>query len=578
MGHYQVLLGSILLASLSLLAGCCELFGLFCPRPDLTVQSLRLEPRPPVEYGQPLEVYADVVNRGGKASGLFRVAFLIDGREFDSVFLESIPPGEMATAHGVLDTAKLRSERYEICVFVDADDDVREKEEGNNLYCESVGPIVPPPEPLFVVTPGGNIQYLEQIDPETGEIIDSLRLKLPHGIERIRSYTIAFSPDGKLYGIDKDRDRLYTINPETGEVKFISRNDGDLRPPGVKDVGTAGMAFDKEGRLFAIDLKNDILYQIDLVTGKGIKVIGSLGIDVKDHGMAVDFETGKLYAVIGKKDGIPDKLLKIDKETGKATVIGSLDLDCEDVAVEFDPVTGRLYTIREGDDLYEVDIKTGKAILLWKDLLIDTAAMAAKWPNRYHYSAPIASEWRWPTDNPSVAQDYGVPNPEAGNKLHTGIDVIDSTVTCPEGAVGGCSAVFAAAAGLVIAVCPDGSACPGFSTTSDNHNMQGVVIIRHILPDERIIYSLYAHLGRIEGDLQVGQLVEVGTPLGTTGVYLRNGRWVSHVHFELKDEALLHNPKGGDACVYDGTSGPCWGYTPGDPDDYGYHDPKDYLK
>jgi hypothetical protein len=44
-----------------------------------------------------------------------------------------------------------------------------------------------------------------------------------------------------------------------------------------------------------------------------------------------------------------------------------------------------------------------------------------------------ASEWRWPTNNPGVIQEY------AGKKRHTRIDVRDWTIICPEGATGECS-------------------------------------------------------------------------------------------------------------------------------------------
>lgn len=191
--------------------------------------------------------------------------------------------------------------------------------------------------------------------------------------------------------------------------------------------------------------------------------------------------------------------------------------------------------------------------------------------------SPLTVEWRWPTNNPYIVQEYGNLNPYAGNKQHTGVDIRDSTVNCAQGNIGGCSDVYASASGIVVAVCPNGRVCPGFSTNTDNHNMQGVVILEHVLPEGRILYSLYAHLGKINPVLRVGQFVNLGSYLGTTGVFLRDGRWVSHVHFEIKDAAVLHNPKGGNACAYNGEPGPCWGYTPGNPDNYGYHNPKEFI-
>lgn len=383
----RALLILTLFMSLSLLPGCemvcdllCDLFGICCSlKPDLTIRPpLRFEPKPPVEYGQALKVYADVLNQGKRASGRFRIAFFIDEREFASKDLVNVSPGWVVTAQGVLDTTGLRSERYEICVVVDVDNDVKETNEGNNRHCELVHIVSSWPEPLFIVTPSSDIKYLKQIDPETGKIIDSLPLQLPPGIEKIKTCTIAFSPDGKFYGVARNYDRLYTIDLTTGEITLIGSR-GDIRPPGVKDVKTCGMAFDKEGRLFAIDWKNDILYQIDPVTGKGIRVIGPLGRDIHDNGMAVNFETGELYAIMGGKDGKKDKLLRIDKETGRAYKISSLGHDVDCVAMEFEPVTGRLYAIRNYNDLYKIDIETGEATLVKKDLPIHTCNMAARW-------------------------------------------------------------------------------------------------------------------------------------------------------------------------------------------------------
>jgi len=192
---------------------------------------------------------------------------------------------------------------------------------------------------------------------------------------------------------------------------------------------------------------------------------------------------------------------------------------------------------------------------------------------------PITSEWRWPTDNPEVIQRYADQNPYAGNKYHTGLDIIDSTITCPEGGVGNCSSVFATADGVVEKVfrCRYSDCRYDGDSESDNHNMQGVVILRHNLSDGRTIFSLYAHLGEISGNLYEGQIIKAGTRLGATGVYIRireddrwswPGRWVSHVHFEIKDKPVLHNPSG---------TGLYWGYTPDKPNYYGYHNPTLYL-
>jgi hypothetical protein len=180
--------------------------------------------------------------------------------------------------------------------------------------------------------------------------------------------------------------------------------------------------------------------------------------------------------------------------------------------------------------------------------------------------------FRWPvgTDNrENLSQDYAQYNWGSPNRYHTGLDITGTNVV-------------AVAAGKVIARCPNGvsGGCPGFSTNADNHIMQGVVILEHTLPGGRIIYSLYAHLGSVEPTPPPGQCVSAGDPLGTTGVWCERcnpPRQLNHVHFEIKEKAVLHNPSNSTSPC-DTSVGPCyWGYVPDPPAQYGYHDPILYL-
>jgi len=50
------------------------------------------------------------------------------------------------------------------------------------------------------------------------------------------------------------------------------------------------------------------------------------------------------------------------------------------IGVEFDPDTGKLYGLLDGNDLYEIDLTTGKATLIKSDLLVWAASLAAKFP------------------------------------------------------------------------------------------------------------------------------------------------------------------------------------------------------
>ena len=203
---------------------------------------------------------------------------------------------------------------------------------------------------------------------------------------------------------------------------------------------------------------------------------------------------------------------------------------------------------------------------------------SCEWINRVRL-LPIASEWIWPINNPVIVQKYAVSSPFADGKYHTGVDIEGKTAPCSPGDIGKCSPVFASADGVVKKIfrCAYDDCRYDGSAISDNHNMQGVVILEHYLPDGTVVFSLYAHLGWISESLEEGQLIKRGTLIGFTGVYIRvknNGKWVwpgqwkKHVHFEIKDQPTLHNPRG---------EGLYWGYTPVHPDYYGYCNPLYYI-
>ena len=104
-------------------------------------------------------------------------------------------------------------------------------------------------------------------------------------------------------------------------------------------------------------------------------------------------------------------------------------------------------------------------------------------------------------------------------------------------------------------------------------NDQGMgtnVILEHRLASGGRIYSSYSHLAAIEPGLKKGDVVAKGQKLGIMGGsgYGQSDYWGVHLHFELKDKPVTHNPSG---------FGTYWGYTPSNPDEYGYHDPRAYF-
>jgi hypothetical protein len=108
------------------------------------------------------------------------------------------------------------------------------------------------------------------------------------------------------------------------------------------------------------------------------------------------------------------------------------------------------------------------------------------------------------------------------------------------------------------------------SMSSSDHGMGNNLIIEHELVSGAKIYSSYSHLASIAAGLKVGTPVVKGQTLGTMGGsgYGKANYWETHLHFEIKDKAVTNNPSG---------SGLYWGYTPSNPDSYGYHNPTSYI-
>jgi len=219
---------------------------------------------------------------------------------------------------------------------------------------------------FYAVEPSASIERLVSIDPVTLEVETVLNLR---GQVGFMSNTIAFSPDGELYGWNNSWQQLYRIDLSTGEVILVGKPAG---------IGVNGMSFDMDGNLYGLNAANNTLVSINTSTGAAT-IIGPLGLDIKHNGMGVDFRTGDLYGVSGLD---ADFLFKIDKTTGHAQIIGSLGVTYPDVAIEFNAVTGELFAIRNQNIMLKVDLETGRATEIGVIEGFKSTNMAAPWPVR----------------------------------------------------------------------------------------------------------------------------------------------------------------------------------------------------
>jgi len=218
---------------------------------------------------------------------------------------------------------------------------------------------------FYVISPAaGSDELLEftldSIENETIIATKSAALTLNGAKPHFFTNSIAFSPDGELFGWsakntadDSDLGQLFTIDRFTGEITLVGEPQGS-------PIWVNGLAFDSVGTLYGLAAH---LYSIDTLTGVRTQ-ISSEPIGQGHRGLAIDTYTDTLYAWTGQAN-VKDQLLQINKTTGATTGV-TLDLDIYNccVGTEFDPDTGQLITIRGGNSIYSTDISTGDVSFL----------------------------------------------------------------------------------------------------------------------------------------------------------------------------------------------------------------------
>lgn len=208
--------------------------------------------------------------------------------------------------------------------------------------------------------------------------------------------TAAFAPGGKqLFAIDKET--LGVIDINTGVFMGKPNPIGNITGAnGVQTVDDAdGMTFDPfTGILYGVgrdDMAQDYLFQIDTASGQAVKdafgpgldyvLIDGIGLNPDVDDIAINPADGKLYGVNNDRAGgtnLDEFLIKINKQTGAATIVGTLNYT--------GAITGEAVTDIEGfgftnfglliattgnvgfydtrDRMYEVDLATGNMTLI----------------------------------------------------------------------------------------------------------------------------------------------------------------------------------------------------------------------
>ena len=179
-----------------------------------------------------------------------------------------------------------------------------------------------------------------EIDPTTGATNAISPVPTSPGIN-----TMDVSENGQSVVHTFSNNRLAVFDACTGTAT-------DIGPHGMSGIG--GIGFGPSGRLFGIG-STDVLYEFDPSTGAG-SVVGPLGIDVGNSGLAWDCTTQTMYGA----DGRGNRVFEIDLTTGAATNVQQTTVPFGGVGLEFDRVTGELYA-STGTELYSIDPADGSS-------------------------------------------------------------------------------------------------------------------------------------------------------------------------------------------------------------------------
>ncbi len=150
---------------------------------------------------------------------------------------------------------------------------------------------------FYTVAPNATSTGLWTIDPSNGATSLVTSLQLPDGSNpNFMTNALAFSPNNELFGWDSTNKQLFNINYSTGQVNYIGS-------PGT--LALNGLAFDGQGSLYGVANGNinqtsspAALYSINTTTGDAAKA-GNSYINTTYNSLAVNYQTGELYAVTG---------------------------------------------------------------------------------------------------------------------------------------------------------------------------------------------------------------------------------------------------------------------------------------
>jgi hypothetical protein len=175
-----------------------------------------------------------------------------------------------------------------------------------------------------------------------------------------------------INSMDVWEDGTAIVHSNAGSVLYsfdVCQGTGTLiGPTGISVMG--GISFGSGNQLYGLNAGDDDLMALDITTGAG-SVVGSLGNNIGNNGMAYDCSTDTLYGA----DAALNRIFTVDPTTGLASNFVSTSVPFQGVGLEFDHATGLLLA-STGSHLYTIDPATGSSNLVgaFNGLLADDLA------------------------------------------------------------------------------------------------------------------------------------------------------------------------------------------------------------
>ena len=172
--------------------------------------------------------------------------------------------------------------------------------------------------------------------------------------------------------MDVWEDGTAIVNSNAGNVLYsfnvCQGTATELGASGVAAMG--GISFGGSNQLYGLNAANNELVLLD-VNGGPATVVGPLGTNIGNNGMAYDCSTDTIYGA----DASQNRIFTVDPTTGLASNFVSTPISFASVGLEYDHASGLLIAAT-GSQLWTIDPSNGASNLVgtFNGVLVDDLA------------------------------------------------------------------------------------------------------------------------------------------------------------------------------------------------------------